>query len=452
MPEISIIVPVYNVENYLRQCLDSLINQTISDYEVICLNDGSTDSSLSILKEYEANYPHVRLIDKENEGYGKTMNRGFSEARAPYIGIVESDDYVKPEMFEKLYGAMTAHQADLVKCNFYKFTMEDGENIDYSHEYPDEIYGKAVEPIDHPEIYAAHSSVWAALYDKKFLTDNHIRFNETPGASFQDISFHFKALSSARKMVVIKDALLYYRTDNLMSSVNSPYKIYCICDEIHEAENYIREQDKERQKKLWPILMKRKYYDYRWNRGRLATVFQFAFYEKMVAELREDKLAGRFENIDWISPGDEAEFGKMLDNPFGYFMSTVREYHDNRIGMADTKNGEMARWGFFSMMEKADEIILYGAGKIGQRVAKGLEASGISREKLMFAVTDTEGMEKDVNGIPVRQIDEMIKEGGDRLVLVAVKGEKQIEMLNRLKYLGCGNVLLADNEVLSYLG
>ncbi len=199
MLKISIIVPVYNVENYLRECLDSLVNQTFTDYEIICINDGSTDSSLEILKEYETRYPCIRLIDKENEGYGKTINRGFTEANAPYIGIVESDDFVKADMFEKLYAAMVREQADVVKCNFYKFTTEDGEDIDYSHEYPDDIYGHVVEPIAYPALYTANSSVWAALYNKEFLKNNNLQFNETPGASFQDISFHFKVLSSAKK-------------------------------------------------------------------------------------------------------------------------------------------------------------------------------------------------------------------------------------------------------------
>ena len=90
MPEISIIVPVYKVEDYLKECLDSLLAQTFLDYELICVNDGSTDRSLSILRQYAAMDERIRLISKENEGYGKTMNRGLSEARAPYIGIVES--------------------------------------------------------------------------------------------------------------------------------------------------------------------------------------------------------------------------------------------------------------------------------------------------------------------------------------------------------------------------
>lgn len=451
MPKISIIVPVYNVENYLKQCMDSLLNQTFTDFELICINDGSTDSCLSILEDYARKDARIRLIDKENEGYGKTMNRGLAEAKAPYVGIVESDDFAKAEMFEKLYDAMIKQPVDLVKCNFYKYTTEDGEDIDYSHEYPEESYGRVLEPIDHPALYTAHSSVWAALYNKQFLDENGIRFNETPGASYQDIAFHFKVLSCAKKMMIIRDALLYYRTDNLMSSVYSPYKIYCICDEIHTAEQYIREQDDKRQGKLWPILMKKKFYDYRWNLSHLATVFQFAFFEKMVSEFRADYAEGKFEEIEWILPADKGELEKLLENPFAYFMQNVKDYHDTRIQMAGIQNASLAKKGFFMTIAEEEKIVIYGAGKVGRYVAQRLIDLGTDAGKLIFAVTDPQSEGQKVDGIPVKGIEEVIGERRDIFVLIAVKGEKQIEMLNLLTYQGCKNVMIADDEIMSYL-
>lgn len=446
MPKISIIVPVYNVQTYLRQCLDSLIGQTFSDFELICINDGSTDSSLSILKEYAGRDKRIHLITRENKGYGKTMNQGIAMARAPYIGIVESDDFVKPEMFEKLYDAMENEPVDLVKCNFYKYTMEDGEDIEYSREYPADIYGQVIEPINHPDIYFANSSIWAALYNKQFLDESGIYFNETPGAAYQDISFHFKVLSSAKKMKVIQDALLYYRTDNLMSSVHSPFKIYCVCDEMHVIEDYIIMQDEERQRKLWPILTKRKYYDYRWNYNKLAAIFQFAFFEKMIAEFKEDRSAGKFDQITWLYPNDHIEFESMMEDPFSYFMSTVKQYHDNRVNMVETKNKELAKIGFYTTVQKQNLVVIYGAGKVGRYVAEKLISAGIAKEKLVFAVTDVSFCAQKVTGISVCQIDEAVKEKKDRLVLLAVKGEKQIAMLNYLKYLDCRNIIIMDNE------
>ena len=95
-PKVSILVPCYNVEKYLKQCLDSIVNQTLQDIEIICINDGSTDSTLDIIKQYAKNDDRFVVIDKQNEGYGKSMNRGLDAATGEYIGIVESDDWIEP--------------------------------------------------------------------------------------------------------------------------------------------------------------------------------------------------------------------------------------------------------------------------------------------------------------------------------------------------------------------
>ena len=107
--KVSVVIPVYNVERYLRQCLDSVINQTLKEIEIIIVNDGSKDSSLSIIKEYAAADNRITVIDKPNGGYGESMNRGFDKATGEYIGIIESDDYAELDMFEKLYATACEH-------------------------------------------------------------------------------------------------------------------------------------------------------------------------------------------------------------------------------------------------------------------------------------------------------------------------------------------------------
>ena len=103
MIKVSVIVPVYNVEKYLKKCIDSIIKQTLTDMEIICVDDGSTDSCPEILDEY-ANLDHrIKVIHKTNAGYGHAVNTGFAYAKGEYIGIVESDDYILPEMYETLY-------------------------------------------------------------------------------------------------------------------------------------------------------------------------------------------------------------------------------------------------------------------------------------------------------------------------------------------------------------
>ena len=103
MPKVSIVIPTYNVEQYLKECLDSVINQTLKDIEIICVDDGSTDNSGKILDEYAAKDSRIKVIHKENGGYGKAMNVGIDNATGEYIGIVEPDDYIEFDMYETLY-------------------------------------------------------------------------------------------------------------------------------------------------------------------------------------------------------------------------------------------------------------------------------------------------------------------------------------------------------------
>jgi len=120
-PKVSIIVPIYNVEKYLKECIESLLNQTLMQIEIICVNDGSTDRSLQIAQEYSQKDNRLIIIDKQNYGYGHTMNRGLEIAKGEYIGIVESDDFVKENMFEILYNLAKKHDVDVVKSNFYYY-------------------------------------------------------------------------------------------------------------------------------------------------------------------------------------------------------------------------------------------------------------------------------------------------------------------------------------------
>ena len=117
-PAVSVLVPIYNVERYLRQCLESLRDQTLADIEVICINDGSTDGSRDIIEEFLSD-PRFRVIDKPNSGYGASMNRGLDEARGRYLAILESDDFLDAPALERLLALAEDNDAQLVKADFY---------------------------------------------------------------------------------------------------------------------------------------------------------------------------------------------------------------------------------------------------------------------------------------------------------------------------------------------
>ena len=191
-PLISILVPCYNVEKYLRQCMDSIINQTYGNLEIICLNDGSKDNTLAILKEYAANDSRIIIVDKPNSGYGATMNIGLKTARGKYIGIVESDDYIEPQMYEILCSEAEKENLDITRCRFMERNMISGEDHIETFPYVKDG-GRVFRPTDVPSSFTIKPSIWAALYNTEFLKTNGIQFLETPGASYQDTALtqHF---------------------------------------------------------------------------------------------------------------------------------------------------------------------------------------------------------------------------------------------------------------------
>ena len=236
MPKLSILVPIFNVEKYLDECLNSLAKQTLKDVEVICINDGSTDGSSNILQRYAKKYTNFTVINKKNSGYGDSMNQGLKKATGEYIGIVESDDFIEPNAFEELYKLATKTSADIVKANYF-YHSEAGDEI---HEVvKNQKLNTPLSISDNPSILLEEPGIWSAIYRRDFLNKNKIRFRTTPGASYQDTGFHFKSFCAAKRIVYTKKAYLHYRTDNANSSVKSLEKVNYIVGEYAEIEKYI---------------------------------------------------------------------------------------------------------------------------------------------------------------------------------------------------------------------
>ncbi|MDO4443850.1 MAG: glycosyltransferase, partial [Slackia sp.] len=229
-PSISILIPIYNVEKYLRQCLDSLQAQTFSDFEAICLNDGSTDSSSAIAHEYAQADPRFRVVDKTNSGYGATMNVGLDQARGTFIGILESDDFMYPDALELLHAAAVEHDVQAVKGNF-TFYWTAGNRDEMHRMIEKDMCGRVVDTREDTRIFFQKPSIWSGIYRRDFLESNAIRFLETPGASYQDTSFAFKVWAAAERAAFLEAPIIHYRQDNESSSVNSKGKVFCVCEE-----------------------------------------------------------------------------------------------------------------------------------------------------------------------------------------------------------------------------
>lgn len=285
MVEISILVPIYNVESYLIQCLQSIKNQTFKNFEVICINDGSTDKSLNIIYDFMNQDSRFKLIDKANTGYGHSMNLGLTSCNGNYICIVESDDYILPNMLERLYSIASVNKLDVARCNYYKVTKNSKVvNTEYIEEISTE---KVIKPLDNVKIFYQSPSIWVNLYRKDFILKNNIKFLETPGASFQDTSFAYKVYSLCERFMFINDPLLNYRIDNSTSSVNDKQKAFCVCEEYKEILRFSKENLEIYQilKFHIPVL---RFNCYRWNYLRINPRLRKKFLIKWQKEIFDD--------------------------------------------------------------------------------------------------------------------------------------------------------------------
>ena len=265
--KVSVLVPIYNVEEFLPECLDSLVNQTMKEIEIICINDGSKDNSLQVIRDYADRDERIVVIDKKNTGYGDSMNQGLKKAVGEYIGIVESDDFIDTDAFEVLYDIAKRNDVEVVKANFYEYYGDTKKDKAISELFPVEDTGIIIDPRMKRDIFYQPPCIWTAIYKNDFLKKNAISFLPTPGASYQDAGFSFKVWAMARKVYYVQRAFLHYRQDNSNSSVKDAGKIYCVKEEYDSVEKYLTERDLLSE--LGPVAFTCRFGGYVWNLNRL---------------------------------------------------------------------------------------------------------------------------------------------------------------------------------------
>ncbi len=224
MPLVSIIMPSLNVEKYIEECLESVCKQTLSDIEIICIDSGSTDKTRYIIKQYTLLDERIRYIESSAKSYGYQVNLGIEEAKGKYIAIVETDDYVDLELYNKLYDCAQLYDADYVKAD-YRALLEKGAYRIYNMEHMRSNISDYNHLIDEQEFmltFVEDSSIWGAIYKRDFLINNNIRLNETKGAAFQDIGFKMLTLLYAQRVVYLDYSGYIYRMEREgCSSCNS---------------------------------------------------------------------------------------------------------------------------------------------------------------------------------------------------------------------------------------
>ena len=226
-PKITVVIPSLNTAKYIRKCIESVRNQTLKEIEIIVVDAFSTDGTREIIEEYKNADIRIRLLDDTEKSTGFAKNLGILNASAPYYAIVEPDDYLPTDAFEKLYKVAIETGADIVKGNYCSF-IENGGTTWYfpkSTAATPSDYGKMINPQKYQYSFLWVKNEWLGLYRIDFLRKHNILHNESRGASFQDVGFWFLTFSYASKVILINDTVYYYRKDNPYASMKKADKV-----------------------------------------------------------------------------------------------------------------------------------------------------------------------------------------------------------------------------------
>lgn len=241
--KLSVVVLVYNTEDYLEECLDSLINQTLDNIEIICVNDESTDNSLNILKKYARKYDNIKIIDQKNQGGAVAGNNGLKVAKGEYVTLIDSDDIVVRDAYEKMYNKAKQTNSDIVS----------GKPYVYSGNYLFNLVGARHDLWDEERVVDVKKDLdifydvfyWNKIYKKEFIEKNDIYM--IPGKLYADAPFVFKAYLKADKITLITDLVYYWRSRRKNTSITRNilelYNLKDRMDNFYVLRDYFSDDD-----------------------------------------------------------------------------------------------------------------------------------------------------------------------------------------------------------------
>ena len=411
MCKVSILVPIYNVEKYLRQCLDSVVNQTLQDIEIICINDGSTDSSPAIINEYAAKDSRIKVINKPNSGYGHSMNQGLKLAQGEYIGIVETDDYIESYTYEILYNEIYKTNTEYIKGKTLAFFDQE----DFKYQFPMnacpdwETKNKVVvNPSRYPWLLMCDTFVWNGIYRRTYFSK--FQFRETPGAAFQDIGKMFQLISNAREAIYLNKVVYHYRQGDILASSYN-----------HKSLNYVQDEYAALERLLPDLPAGWIYAYYRNMAGHILNRFTFMASEGIFWVESERSIIWLQEKIRYalnnnILHRENFELDKW-EQLLLFLKDAKLLFRHNQMITEQHVNITLNTVKQF----KDCELIIFGCGAIGKKVAFLLHLLGFGSKLIAFCDNSTNNQGKIIDNLKVLSPDQAVENYKNAYFFVASK-------------------------------
>ena len=410
MPKVTIVIPVLNVEPYIRECLDSVVNQTLTDIEIFCVDAGSTDGTLEIEQEYAAKDSRITILDDIARSTGYSKNIGFKLAKSKYVAIVESDDYIALDMMEKLYNLAEEYDLDMVKGNYRTFLGEGDSRlfVDKAISLDSNDYNKIIDPRTDNRYFGWDMYTWTGLYKKEFLDTFHIVHNESKGAAFQDVGFWFQTFCYAKRVYLTRDYFYNYRRDNPNASVNNPNRTFVMCEEYRFLKD-ILVKDEQTWKRVLPAYYHELFRSY------------FVTYERLAPHLKSD-FAKRF--FDEISEGFECGGIKreLFDEYELEYLDALlesKEIFETKL-RSQKESIETKRTELYEKIKQYPYFIIFSAGSHGSNLQVMLKQC-FNADVVAFCDNDIRKHHTYVNNVEVISLEQAVKDYPKALYIVANK-------------------------------
>lgn len=419
-PKVSIILPSLNVADYIKECLNSVLGQSLREIEVICVDAGSTDGTWEILKKYAKKDQRIILLQSGIKSYGKQVNLGIRTAQAKYVAIVETDDFVEKEMYEYLYELAETNSVDYAKADYDSFVLlKNGERLYTRHKLFDnkELYEVVLKPTSAIRLFEDDSSIWKGIYRRDFLTANHIYFNESAGAAFQDIGFALQTLCYAQKVVYTEHSFYRYRMDRENASSYGPKGLQYAYQEFQRllAKDFF---PKDVSKESWNGIYRKLVYVYLCEFDKILKYYNYLINENSLEVRRGyckwfcDKLCeavkkGIITSNDFT---DEIWFKFCL---ISYSLNGYIDYMYVRHQINIEKEQKLIAG------LKQREIIIFGCGTYGCDVCKRFNDEGV--DVVSFCDNNQLMWGKKIGGIEVRSLAECIEKFKNAMFIIANK-------------------------------
>lgn len=433
MPKITVIMPSLNVANYIDECMESVLNQTMQDIEILCIDAGSTDGTLEKLNEYAKQNSQIRIINSDVKSYGYQVNLGIDEAKGDYIAIVETDDYIDLNMFEKLYNLALENQLDYAKGNFESYCTYNGHRrFSKNCVFPNGAieYNCVINPSEYRDLVVKDSSIWRGIYSKVFLDKNNIRCNETQGAAYQDIGFVLQVYCKAKRCMYIEDSLYFYQLNRDGASSCKPEVLLFVESEFrHLFENNLLDRSKS--------VFIRMVYAFGPEIERLLVKLNFVMDEQYVVQpytwLKGQILSALSQNIICENDFDEVMWKRLrllLESLEKYVITFKDEYKaelEQNVKRLAPLNGR--------------SVIIFGCGPYGRRNLLELERLGA--DILCVCDNDISKIGGELEGYPIISPNEAHTRFPEAVFVIPDRPYKD-EMIRQVEEMGAEEVVMND--------